>query len=316
MHRLTGDPVPTTPYPFRLVLRQMSEMLFAQIERARRLVPYPPVARMAGLVVLAGSVAHLPYRRGGSAGDWIGIDAAGACGRPVSATAVATSMNLPSTTVRRQITTLVEAGLLRREKAGLLVTPDRLADAAFGAVVEAHAAGLFATLRVLQHDYAVAAATLAAGIERLPAAVIARLLATLELRIMENSVDRHGDLVFAFIHAATIVANVQHITRDPVLARRFAAEDQPPPDAMREPISTRALAQGIDLPFETVRRRVASLVARGEIDATPAGLIVPTRVLTSDRHMQQVRHEVRMFEHMLHTLANLARTSTPVADRK
>lgn len=89
-----------------------------------------------------------------------------------------------------------------------------------------------------------------------------------------------ADIIGPLISWAIVEANVALINQDPELSRRYAALDAPPPDALRRPVSVNALAASLRLPYETVRRRVAAMVAADACVATPKGVYVPAAVLT------------------------------------
>ena len=90
------------------------------------------------------------------------------------------------------------------------------------------------------------------------------------------------------------------------MARRYADENAIPPDSARRPVALRAIAKAIDLPFETVRRRVAALVAEDAVHRGDTGVIVPARVLAENRFRDHNRRTTAHFEHMLGRLVALA----------
>lgn len=89
------------------------------------------------------------------------------------------------------------------------------------------------------------------------------------------------DVVDAILLTAISQANVLPITRDPVLQRRYATLDQPPPDDLRRPVSISAVAHSLHVPFETARRRIAAMVEAGIVYSTPRGVIIPQAPLDS-----------------------------------
>ncbi len=89
------------------------------------------------------------------------------------------------------------------------------------------------------------------------------------------------DIVDGLLLAAISQANIAMITRDPDLQRIYATLDQPPPDALRRPVSVNAIAGSLHLPFETTRRRIAALVKAGVLQSTPRGVIVPLASLNT-----------------------------------
>jgi hypothetical protein len=146
----------------------------------------------------------------------------------------------------------------------------------------------------------------------LPDGVVARLLLGFALRTMETFTELYGDLTSGAISAAIVVANVRHISEDQVLDQRYSAEETPPPDAMRVPITLRSLAREVKLPFETVRRRVAALVEDGLVVWKDGGVIVPSHVLLSDGRLNNNRSFQLHFEQMLDAIVSLRQT--PGAD--
>ncbi|HEV2530094.1 hypothetical protein [Phenylobacterium sp.] len=91
-------------------------------------------------------------------------------------------------------------------------------------------------------------------------------------------------LLDALLISAISQANVAPITRQADLQVTYAAPDAAPPDDMRRPVSVNALASSLNLPFETVRRRVRGLLDRGICEPGDGGVIVPTRVVTSPEY--------------------------------
>ncbi|MBL8556779.1 MAG: hypothetical protein JNL41_21085 [Phenylobacterium sp.] len=89
------------------------------------------------------------------------------------------------------------------------------------------------------------------------------------------------DVIDGLLLCAIAQANVAQISRSPELQRRYAALDQPPPDDLRRPVSISAVANSLRLPFETVRRRIATLVGLGVVISVPKGVILPAAPLSS-----------------------------------
>jgi hypothetical protein len=88
------------------------------------------------------------------------------------------------------------------------------------------------------------------------------------------------DFIDGLIICIVVQSNVAPILRDPALQRAYATLAHPPPDELRRPISISAVANSLGLPFETTRRRVAKLAARGRCVVTPTGVLVPSARLT------------------------------------
>ncbi|MEP9358684.1 hypothetical protein [Sphingomonas sp. KR3-1] len=304
-------PLTTLPAPHarhrsaRLVARQVSELLLGRSRRGLALVPQERLTGLVFEVVLGGSIAHHPYRDIGS-GRWIGVEDASTLGRPVSATAIALSMQLPHTTVRRRAAELVESGLLVRGNGGFSVAPAFFARGVLARMAAEDAADLARALHGLAAaDYTLAATALDSGVTALPPGVVERLLLAFSLRALETLTDLYGDVTAGTIVAAITASNVRGVTENPELAARYAEEDMPPPDALREPISLRALSRAIDLPFETVRRRVKTLMEQGTVISKGDGVIVPVQLLFGERHLENNRRIAMHFEQLLQTLMAL-----------
>ena len=97
------------------------------------------------------------------------------------------------------------------------------------------------------------------------------------------------DLLDAVLLVAIVQSNVGLIAAQPALQRRYAALDSVPPDDLRRPVSISAIAAMLGLPFETVRRRVARLRARGACEMTGEGVMVPAAFLSSETHVAALR---------------------------
>ncbi|MFC3078987.1 hypothetical protein ACFODL_12885 [Phenylobacterium terrae] len=93
------------------------------------------------------------------------------------------------------------------------------------------------------------------------------------------------DFTDNLILLAIIQANVAPITADPELQRRYATADAPPPDELRRPISINAVAASLQLPFETVRRRVVHMAEKGLCEITHRGLVVPESQVVPAAHV-------------------------------
>lgn len=83
------------------------------------------------------------------------------------------------------------------------------------------------------------------------------------------------DFLDTLILTSVAQANLEPAYRDADLKIAFATAETCPPDTLRRPISINALAQSMGLPFETVRRRVAGLMARGRLASNRQGVFLP-----------------------------------------
>ena len=261
-------------------------------------MPQDIIESLIYLTVLSGSMRHLPLRDAVT-GRWFAVEDAAVLARPVSAAAVAQSLMIPHTTVRRRCAAMVVQDQLIRGRGGfrplLPIVARRYAqDGAthFKHVLES----------LSEAGYEPARLALAVGVATLPPGVIQRLINTFQLRTIELLVSLYGDVANAIVAGEITAANVQSITDDAELARRYAGEDELPPDELRQPIPVRELARRLGQPFETVRRRVAALVERELVFRCEQGVLVPAHVLSGPRITDYNRRSIGFLEQMLETM--------------
>lgn len=89
-----------------------------------------------------------------------------------------------------------------------------------------------------------------------------------------------GDVLDPLILVVVIEANLAIVNQDPDLQRAYAGLETAPPDHLRRPVSISAVAASLNLPYETVRRRVSQLSANGACAVTSRGVLVPAALLT------------------------------------
>jgi hypothetical protein len=83
-------------------------------------------------------------------------------------------------------------------------------------------------------------------------------------------------------------ANIAPLTRDPAARHRYGALESPAPDEERRPVPLSAIAAGLRLPYETVRRRARRLEAQGVCQIGPRGAVVPESFLASPAYLASV----------------------------
>jgi len=126
-----------------------------------------------------------------------------------------------------------------------------------------------------------------------------------------------SDVVDTLLASAIIQANVADIGRHADVQVAFAESDAPPPDEMRRPVSMNALASSLNLPFETVRRRVKAMADDGFVRFVGGGVIVPAAVLSDPGHaLSAVRgyERLRAFYYQLSDLGLLDDLPPPTVD--
>lgn len=92
----------------------------------------------------------------------------------------------------------------------------------------------------------------------------------------------------ALIVLAVNQANIAPLTRDVDARYAYGGLSAPAPDESRRPVSIHAIAMSMQLPFETVRRRLHHLEALGACRQEARGVIVPTAYLSSPAYLQDV----------------------------
>lgn len=91
-----------------------------------------------------------------------------------------------------------------------------------------------------------------------------------------------ADLTDAVLATVIIQVNTADVRNQPPLQAAYL--DAPPPDSLRRPATIKAVAESLNLPFETVRRRINALAADGFCRFVEGGVIVPSEVLAEPRY--------------------------------
>lgn len=218
--------------------------------------------------------------------------------RPVSVSAVATSLNLPFETVRRRVSRMVRDGFCQAVDGGVIVPsaalsgPKHFADAFRG----------YERLRAFYYelrDHGVLGDLPAPAVElsanNFPVRTVTRLVGAYILRVIET-MGLHGDLIDGLILMETFRSNVEHLPADrPGMIA----------DHERAPISANALAVKVGLPAETVRRRTAALTASGVLVRVRGGLTLPSATLTDPRVLSPFAANASNLQRLFATLSRL-----------
>lgn len=198
---------------------------------------------------------------------------------PVSVYMVARNLSMPYETARRHVRKLTQAGLCEAVAGGVIIPARAILDPG---LMTAAAETWAATVAFVQTAGRLGVS--AAGLRQPPSpdqfrqvnrAVSAYCLETACHMARVMDLDPGSVLILRAVN----LANVRHVTQDPDATLAHAALADVLPDAERRPISVYGLAKYLLLPYETVRRSLLQLEAKGLVRRETAGLIVPAEVV-------------------------------------
>lgn len=184
--------------------------------------------------------------------------------RPISVNAVAQSLGAPFETVRRRVSRLSKVGIYRVSPAGVIVPGWVVRVATHRAALRAgydRTRGLYFHLAALGALPPMPEA--APWTEAPPLRAVARLGADYLLRLIMTAGAELGDLTDAAIWLEVLRSSHEHLPDDAGCDR-----------GQSRPVRMTALARRIGMPFETVRRRMADLTARGLCETTADGVVL------------------------------------------
>jgi DNA-binding Lrp family transcriptional regulator len=227
---------------------------------------------------------------------------------PVPIARLAVSTGLPLGTTRRIVHRLIETGVCVRIDGGVIVPR---------AVLE-HADALRLATANERHVREFVRKLLAFGlVEEAPVEtpewhttveraamprVVARLSLEYCLRALRLLVETYGDIRAGIVAQAIVTTNTAHLDAPMGEGWRYTAVDQPPPDAVRRPVSVLGLSKSLGLPYETLRRQVHRLIEAGVCVRVEGGLIVPMAVVEQPAASQAVLANVRYVRQFVRNL--------------
>lgn len=148
-----------------------------------------------------------------------------------------------------------------------------------------------------------------------PSPAVGRLAAEFVLDFLRSAarVSEH-DFIDGVIRTAILNANVRHIAAEPETSFAYAGFNTPLPDGMRRPASINAIAGSLDLPFETVRRRIHALAERDMVLETREGVILAQRQLVTPQMQVFAQSNYDALLKLYRDLTRLAPEFSPLAD--
>lgn len=233
------------------------------------------------------------------------VVADGAAATGLSINALAQSMGLPYETVRRQARAMIVEGLCERSATGLILAEQALAAARSARLTDFLAANVVSLIGNL----AAIGVDLPGGRSRDAGRDLALLALDLNLLGMESWHRITPSLVDMRLLGAITVANCRPFTADHALSLQYGTWDAPPPEAIKRPITLRALAERLDLAYATTWRSVQRLLGSGSVALTPDGLVTVNAPLDATYADQRRRTSSYLRRH----LARLAATGLSLA---
>ncbi|MEG3147458.1 ArsR family transcriptional regulator [Sphingomonas sp. RT2P30] len=217
-----------------------------------------------------------------------GMATAHGTSRPgASVNALAASLDRPFETVRRHIMALIAAGLCRRDGALVRVAPEAIADKTIAAALnQLHDI----MIRLIEDmvDFALPLPAQRCGVPHDRHATIAAAIDLLLIAI-EFHAGQHDDWLEVLLYGSVMVANARPITYDGERAHRYSESDTVPPESLRLPVGTAAVARALGLPYSTAGRHIARMLADGRLQRRRGGLIVSTAWMSTPSQLSGAR---------------------------
>lgn len=128
-------------------------------------------------------------------------------------------------------------------------------------------------------------------------------------QIITTAIDT--DLVTGMIFLAIVRANVRHMLEGPELAQAYFEPGEAPPETFRRPVSVYAIARELRLPYETARRHIRKLLAKGLCErGGDGGVVFPPEVNDRPEVRQAVATNFHATVRYAQTLADVGLVAT------
>ena len=134
------------------------------------------------------------------------------------------------------------------------------------------------------------------------------------LRIMRAAGDTYGhDYEAILIYWSVVVASVGRYLRNDDQLKLIESGGGPLPPEEHHPVSARAIAEATGLPRETVRRKIAALVAEGFLAQDSRGVRTTPGLLDqrgNDLFVAQTSREIKRMTQAMETMLQLSERAT------
>jgi len=311
------------PANIRAILRVGNDYFLRTLDRLAVMHDKDLISAVIFTAIWTANVKHITYSDAN--GEFRGIDDIPPDGyrRPVSVLALSSSLRIPYETVRRHVQALLARGLCVRTGGKGVVVPAAVLDRPlYRQAIAGEVPNFLQFLQELKRsgfDFAPYrrrhAGTLPLPAQgNLPENVRALVRVALELIMRGIDVLGHvhgDDLLKGFVFTAIWTANVRHITAS-ANNLKYGALTELPPDEMRRPVSIKALADALRMPYETVRRHATNLVREGiAIRTNDKGLIIPSAQMEAPEKYEGIRMS---HAHITRMVADLHRAGFDFSD--
>jgi DNA-binding Lrp family transcriptional regulator len=266
----------------------------------------------SGLLVAAintANVAHIDARtaegRRAAASDGLVQDDARL---PVSVARLAATTGLPQGSTRRIVQRLVDVGVCVGVDGGVIVPrafferPETVRMAMVNLRSVRNFVRKLLAFGLVEEAPAVAPAWQARVEPGAMARTVIRQSAEYGLRALLLLAETYGDLRAGIVAQTIVTANTAHLDAPMGDGWRYSGIDQPPPDAVRRPVSVLSLSRSLGLPYETLRRQVRRLAEAGVCVRVEGGLIVPKAVVERPAAAQAMLVNVRYVRQFVRNL--------------
>ncbi|MBP7649511.1 MAG: hypothetical protein KA085_10405 [Phenylobacterium sp.] len=222
---------------------------------------------------------------------------------PVSVYAIAKDLGLPYENIRRRVKKLLDAGVCATVEGGLVVPG--------ATMIRQSNLDLIGEIQIATEAFVAEAGRFgvsAAEHYRPPTPDLPRQIIRLAMNFFLDATLYSAkvmqlDVVGVLVLRAINMANVSHLTHDPALAVTYAGIEGVPPDSERRPVSVYSISRFLLLPYETARRAITRLEARGLVKRGPRGLTVGADVVTRPEVVSGILQLVALTETFLADLA-------------